>query len=83
MKYFIDDDRISTRLFADILMLISYYRSNCKYNKPDERAIENITTFIAAYMEILKADKPKVEELSDVETYNQRFREIVLEGEKP
>jgi hypothetical protein len=34
-------------------------------------------------MEILKADKPKVEELPDVETYNQRFREIVLEGEEP
>ena len=83
MKYFIDDDRISTRLFADIMMLISYYRSNCKYNKPDERAIENITTFITAYLEILKADKPKVEELPDVETYNQRFREIVLEGEEP
>ena len=82
MKYFIDDDRMGSRLFADILMLISYYRSNCKYSKPDERAIENITTFITTYLEILKADKPKLEELQDIETYNKRFREIVLSERK-
>lgn len=79
MKYFIDDDRMGTRLYADILMLISYYKSNCKKSKPDERAIENITTFITAYLEILKADKPKMEDLSDIEIYNERLREVILE----
>ena len=63
----------------DILMLISYYKSNCKKSKPDERAIENITTFITAYLEILKADKPKMEDLSDIEIYNERLREVILE----
>ncbi len=79
MKCFIDRDQIGTRLYADILMLTSYYKSNCLKNKPDERAIENITTFITAYIEIMKADKPKMEELSDIEIYNERFRKIVLE----
>ena len=60
-------------------MLISYYKSNCKKSKPDERAIENITTFITAYLEILKADKPKMEDLSDIEIYNERLREVILE----
>lgn len=79
MKCFVGDERIGTRLYADILMLISYYRSNCEKSKPDERGIENITTFITAYLEILTADKPKMEELPDIEIYNDRFREIVLE----
>lgn len=79
MKCFIDDDRIGTRLYADILMLISYYRSNCVKSKPDERGIENITNFIVTYLEILKADKPKMEELPDIKIYNQRLREILLE----
>ncbi len=79
MKCFIDSGQIGTRLYADILMLTSYYKSNCRKNKPDERAIENITTFINAYIEIMKADKPKMEELSDIEIYNDRFRKIVLE----
>ena len=78
MKCFIDDDRIATRLYADILMFISYYKSNCRKSKPDERAIENVTTFINAYIEIMKADKPKMEDLSDIEIYNTRFREIVM-----
>ena len=79
MKYFIGDDRMGTRLYADILMLISHYKSNCKKSKPDERAIENITTFINAYLKILKADKPKMEELPDIEIYNERLREIILD----
>ncbi|WP_298501776.1 DNA polymerase beta superfamily protein [uncultured Methanobrevibacter sp.] len=78
MKYFIDDDRMGTRLFADILMLISYYKSNCEKSKPDERGIENITHFIVTYLEILKADKPKIEELPDIEIFNKRLREILL-----
>lgn len=78
MKYFIDDDRIGTRLYADILMLISFYRSNCEKSKPDERGIENITNFIVTYLEILKADKPKIDELPNIEIYNNRFREIVF-----
>ena len=78
MKCFIDDDRIATRLYADILMFISYYKSNCRKSKPDERAIENVTTFINTYIEIMKADKPKMEDLSDIEIYNTRFREIVM-----
>ena len=78
MKCFIDDDRIGTRLYADLLMMISYYRSNCTRSRPDERGIENVTTFISAYIEIMKADKPKMEELSDIEIYNKRFREIMI-----
>ena len=57
---------------------IRHYKSNFKENIPDERAIENITTFIDAYIEIMMADKPKVEELGDLEIYNERFRQIVL-----
>lgn len=43
-----------------------------------KRGIENVTTFISAYIEIMKADKPKMEELSDIEIYNKRFREIMM-----
>jgi hypothetical protein len=80
MKCFIDDDRIGVRLYADILMFISYYRSNCTKSRPDERAIENVTTFINAYIGIMKADKPKFEEFNDIEIYNERLRKIILGG---
>lgn len=80
MENFIDDDRMGDKLYEDIWALIRYYKSNFKENIPDERAIENITTFIDAYIEIMMADKPKTEELGDIEIYNERFRQIVLKN---
>lgn len=77
MKCFIGDDRISTELYDNIIMLINYYRSNCKENI-DERGIENIKSFINKYLEIITENNPKMEKLPNIEIYNKRFREIVL-----
>lgn len=77
MKCFIGDDRISTELYDNIIMLINYYRSNCKENI-DEIEIENIKSFINKYLEIITENNPKMEKLPNIEIYNKRFREIVL-----
>ena len=46
IKCFEGDERIGEQLYEDILMLIRYYRSNCKENEIDERGFKNIRTFI-------------------------------------